>query len=84
VYDAVFWVHHAEVSEAEVGSIFCEGVDLGAAHGVGNLHVLVVSGGVVVGHAEYALWAKAFETALAHAFEGLRACHFVTVKAVNV
>ena len=58
VDDTVLGMHHAEVSYAEVCRVLGQGVDLGTRYGVFDGFVLIVGGGVMVGHAEDAVGAE--------------------------
>ena len=70
--------------EAELTSVSLEQVDLSFRHRVGDGFVLVVCGGVVVGHTEHLLRAEAFQSALPQSVEGLWRGHFMTIQPVDI
>ena len=82
--DAVVWVHHSVISQSEILGVAFKRVDLRARHGIGNLLVLVVGWGVVVGHTDNLLRTQTFDAALSQAGECLWACHFMTVESVDI
>jgi hypothetical protein len=72
------------MGKAEFGGISGKGVNLLFGNRVGDRFVLVVSRGVVVGHADYLFRTQAFYAAAAHAVKSLGRGHFVAIKTVDI
>ena len=83
VDDAVVAGAHGEVADAELLTVLPERLHLLAAYGVVDA-LLLVAGGVVVGHGHDALGAEGLDTLVAQGVEGLRRGHLVSVEAVDV
>ena len=84
VDNAIILSVHGEMREPEVRGILAEGVHLFLAHGVLYGFILVMSGRIVVGHAEYLPWTETLQPPRPHASKGLRRRHLMTIEAVYV
>ena len=84
VNDAVVVLAHAEVAETELFGVLCQRLHLSATNGVLNGLILIVGGGVVVGHAIDLLGTEAFDAAVAHTLECLRRRYLVGIETIDV
>ena len=69
--DAVVRRKHTIVRQTKVLGVLCQSCHLLGTNGVLNGFVLIVRRRVVVGHTEYALGTKTFQSASSHAVESL-------------
>ena len=72
------------MGQSEVGGIPGKGVHLFLRYGVFDGFVLVVCGGVMVGHTENLLGSETFQPTFSHAVESLWRGHLMTVEAVDI
>ena len=84
VDDAVLRIHHAEMCQTEFLGICGKCINLRLTDRIFDRLVLIVSGCIMVGHAEDTVGAEAFQSSRTHSFESLRRCHLMTVKPIDI
>ena len=82
--NTISFIHHTEMSQAEIFGILCQSIYLCFRNRILNRFILVMCRSIVIRHTIYMIRTKDFHPACAQSRKSLRTSYFMTIKPVYI